>query len=251
MNRIRSIVYTTVIALVAIVLTIVFLPTLFLGEKTARNTIKIWARFAMWAMPVLTGVRYRVEGRENIPEGGALIVSNHQSLWETFALHILFSHPSVILKKELLRIPVYGWWAKRSGNIVIDRQGGARELRRLRNEAAARIADGAQIVVFPEGTRVAPGETAPYQPGVAGIYLAAGAPCVPVAHDSGRFWRKLGGALTPGVITVRILDPIPPGLERREFQQLIEARINAARPDLDGNPNRAAPAPSPELSDVG
>ncbi len=159
----------------------------------------------------------------------------------------LFSKPSVILKKELLRIPVYGWWAKRSGNIVIDREGGARELRRLRNQAAARIAGGAQVVVFPEGTRVAPGETAPYQPGVAGIYLAAGAPCVPIAHDSGRYWRKLGGALAPGVITVRILEPIPPGLDRREFQQLVETRINAARPDLDA----AAPAPSPELSDVG
>ncbi len=247
MNRIRSIVYTVVIALVAVVLTVLLAPTLFMGERIARNTIKLWARFAMWLMPLLTGVSYRVEGREHLPEGGALIVSNHQSLWETFALQILLPHPSVILKKELLRIPVYGWWAKRSGNIVIDRDGGARELRRLRDEAAARIADGAQIVVFPEGTRVAPGETAPYQPGVAGIYAAAGAPCIPIAHDSGKFWRKLGGALNPGVITVRILEPIPPGIDRREFQQLISARINAARPDL----NTRETAPAPELSNVG
>ncbi len=247
MNRFRSIVYTVLIALVAVIMTLVFLPTLFMGEKIARNTIKMWARFAMWAMPLLTGVSYRVEGRENIPAGGALIVANHQSLWETFALQVLLSQPSVILKKELLRIPVYGWWAKRSGNIVINRDGGARELRRLRDEAAARIESGAQIVVFPEGTRVPPGEIAPYQPGVAGIYLATGAPCVPIAHDSGRYWRKLGGGLKPGVITVHILEPIPPGLDRRTFQQLIKTRINDARPDLDTD----APGPSQELSDVG
>lgn len=247
MNRLRSIAYTFLIALVAVIMTIVFLPTLFMGEKTARGTIRIWARFAMWSMPLMTGVSFRIEGREHIPAGGALIVANHQSLWETFALQILLSNPSVILKKELLRIPVYGWWAKRSGNIVIDRAGGARELRRLRDEAAARIADGAQIVVFPEGTRVPPGETAPYQPGVAGIYLAAKAPCVLIAHDSGRFWRKLGGGLSPGVITVRVLEPIAPGMDRREFQDLIEHRINAARPDLDSR----APAPQAALSDVG
>lgn len=244
MNRLRSIVYTFVIALVAVVMTVIFLPTLFMGEKTARATIRIWARIAMGIMPALTGVRYRIEGREHIPAGGALIVSNHQSLWETFALQILLSNPSVILKKELLRIPVYGWWAKRSGNIVIDRDGGARALRRLRDEAATRIANGAQVVVFPEGTRVSPGEMAPYQPGVAGIYLAAKAPCVLIAHDSGRHWRKLGGGLTPGVITVRILEPIAPGMERREFQQLIEDRINAARPDL----NAGAPEHSSEQS---
>lgn len=232
-NRIRSIVFTIVIALAAVIFTIVFLPAALADEKTVKRIIRWWTRFALSAMAVIAGVTYRIEGRENIPEGGALIVSNHQSLWETIALNILFTHPIVILKKELLRIPVYGWWAIRAGNIAIDRKGGAKELRRLREETAQRVADGAQVVVFPEGTRVAPGETVSYQPGVAGIYLAVNAPCVPVAHDSGRYWRKLGGALNPGVITIRILEPIPPGLDRRTFQQVIEARINAARPDLE------------------
>lgn len=242
MNRIRSIVFTIVIAFGAVLFTIFFLPAVFAGEKITKRIIRLWAKFALAAMRLLTGVTYRVEGRENIPSGGALIVSNHQSLWETIALQLLLSNPIVILKKELLRIPIYGWWAMRAGNIAIDRQGGAKELRRLREEAAARIAAGGQIVVFPEGTRVKPGETAPYQPGVAGIYLAVDAPCTPIAHDSGRFWRKLGGALNPGEITMRILEPIPPGLDRREFQRLIEARINDARPDLEK---------TPEYSDVG
>ncbi len=232
MNRIRSIVFTFVIALGAVLFTIILLPFAFAGEATVKRIIRWWTRFALASMKIIAGVDYRIEGRENIPEDGALVVSNHQSLWETIALHLLFSHPIIILKKELLRIPVYGWWALRAGNIAIDRNGGAKELRRLREEAANRIANGAQVIVFPEGTRVEPGETAPYQPGVAGIYLAANAPCIPVAHDSGRFWRKLGGALNTGVITMRILEPIPPGLNRREFQRLIEARINGARPDL-------------------
>ncbi len=247
MNRIRSIVFTIVIALVAVLFTIVFLPAAFAGEKTTKRIIRWWTHFALGAMRVIAGVTFRIEGRENIPAGGALIVSNHQSLWETIAINALFSHPIVILKKELLKIPVYGWWAVRAGNIAIDRNGGAKELRRLRQETAARIANGAQVVVFPEGTRVKPGETTPYQPGVAGIYLAANAPCVPVAHDSGRFWAKLAGALNPGVITMRILKPIPPGLDRREFQRTIEARINAARPDLE----EAAQTDKMEYSDVG
>ena len=233
MNRIRSIVFTIVIALGAVLFTIVFLPAAFAGERVVIRIIRWWACFALAAMALIAGVTYRVEGRDNIPEGGALVVSNHQSLWETIALNLLFSHPIVILKKELLRIPIYGWWVKRAGNIAIDRNGGAKELRRMREETAARTAAGAQVIVFPEGTRVEPGKTSPYQPGVAGIYLAANAPCVPVAHDSGRFWRKLGGALDPGEITMRILEPIPPGLDRREFQRVIEQRINDARPDLE------------------
>lgn len=247
MNRIRSIVFTVVIALAAVIFTLVLFPLVFFGENTAKRIIRWWTHLALGAMAIIAGVTYRIEGRENIPAGGALIVSNHQSLWETIVLNILLSHPVVILKKELLRIPVYGWWALRAGNIAIDRKGGAKELRRIRETAAARIESGAQIVVFPEGTRVDPGETAPYQPGVAGIYLAAGAPCVPIAHDSGRFWRKLGGALNPGVITLRILEPIPPGLDRRTFQREIETRINEARPDLE----RSTPAPAREALHVG
>ena len=231
MNRIRSIVFTFVIALAAVVATIVCLPLLLSGGEAARKVVRAWSRFALGAMKVIAGVDYTVEGREHLPAGGALVVSNHQSLWETIALQLFLKEPVIIYKKELLKIPVYGWWVKRTGNISIDREGGARELRRMRETAARRIAEGAQVVVFPEGTRVKAGETAPFQPGVAGVYKAANAPCVPIVHDSGRFWRQLGGALNPGVITLRILPPIEPGLDRRAFQTLIEERINAARPD--------------------
>ncbi len=232
MNRLRSIVFTVLIALVAVAMTVIFLPTLFLGEKSVRWTIKVWSRFALGAMKLLTGVDYRVEGRENIPAGGALIVSNHQSLWETIAFQLLLPCSVIVLKKELLRIPIYGMWVKAAGNIVIDRGGGARALREMREEAARRIAEGAQVVIFPEGTRMKAAQTGPYQPGVAGIYAAASAPCHPVAHDSGRFWRKLGGALSPGTITIRFLAPLPAGMDRKTFQNVIKEKIDGARPDL-------------------
>jgi 1-acyl-sn-glycerol-3-phosphate acyltransferase len=238
MNRLRSIAFTALIALTAVIMTVIFLPALFMGENAARWTIRLWSRFSLGAMKALTGVDYKVEGRENIPAGSALVVSNHQSLWETIAFQLLLPRAFIVLKKELLRVPIYGIWVKAAGNIVIDRSGGARALREMREKAAARIAEGAQVVIFPEGTRLKAGETGPYQPGVAGVYAAAGAPCHPVAHDSGRFWRKLGGALTPGTITIRFLPPISAGVDRKAFQKTIQAAIEAGRPDLD-NQNSA------------
>lgn len=232
MNRLKSIAFTATIAIAAIVLTIICLPMIFLGEKNARKIVGLWARFSLWAMRVMTGVSFRVEGEDNIPKDGGLVVSNHQSLWETIALFALLPNAVVILKKELLRIPVYGWWVRASGNITVDRKGGAKALRAMRREAAERIANGAQVVVFPEGTRIKPGETHAFQPGVAGIYKDAGADCIPVAHDSGRFWRKLGGALEPGIITLRFMPPVPPGLDRKTFLARIEKDIADNRQDL-------------------
>ena len=153
-------------------------------------------------------------------------------MWETLAAFELLPKPVVILKKELLRVPIYGWWARPAGHLAIDRKGGAKALRALQRAAARKIAEGAQIVVFPEGTRMPPGQTRAYHSGVAGIYAAANAPCVPIAHDSGRFWRYPGIWKSPGEITVRVLPPIAPGLDRKTFLAELQARINAARPDL-------------------
>lgn len=184
-------------------------------------------------LKVLTGVSHRIEGAENIPEGGALVAANHQSMWETLALWAILPQPVAILKQELQRLPVFGWWTKVTGNIAVDRKGGAKALRAMQRNAARKISEGAQVFVFPEGTRTEPGEKRRFLPGTAGIYLAAAAPCVPVAHDSGRFWRHPGNSKTPGVITMRILEPIPPGLDRKTFLRELENRITENRPDLE------------------
>lgn len=233
MRRLGAIAFMAFLVLSALVLGVLGAPALLFGQNAGRAVVKLWARIVLGALKVFTGVRWRIEGAENLPEGGALIASNHQSMWETLVFFLLLKKPVMILKAELLRVPIYGWWAHQAGNIAIDREGGARALRAMQSAAARKIAEGAQVVVFPEGTRAPPGETMPYQPGVAGIYLRAHAPCTPVAHDSGRFWRHPGIGKTPGEITLRILPPIAPGLDRRTFLAELARRINAARPDLE------------------
>jgi 1-acyl-sn-glycerol-3-phosphate acyltransferase len=203
------------------------------GQDVTRAIIKVWAKAMLFCLKIIAGVTFRIEGPENMPkDSGALVAVNHQSMWETVALYALLPKPVMILKKELMRIPIYGWWAGRAENIPIDRKGGARALKAMRNAARNAIANGAQVVVFPEGTRIKPGVIAPYHPGAAGIYTAAGAPCYPAAHDSGRFWRYPGVLKTPGEITLKFLPPIAPGLDRKEFLRELKERIDGARPDL-------------------
>ncbi len=216
------------------------MPIMLLGRDASRRTVKAWSHFALFGLKWIAGVSYRIEGAENIPQDGALIAANHQSMWETIALYAIAPRPVIILKRELGRIPVYGWWARAAGNIMVDRKGGARALRAMTRAAKDHTDAGDQIIIFPEGTRTQPGARTKYQPGVAGIFKATGAPCVPAAHDSGRFWRHPGGQKNPGAITLRFLPAIAPGLDRKLFLAELQSVIEKARPDLvEGDP--AAP----------
>lgn len=232
MPRIGAIAFTAYLAASVLVMGVAAMPAMLFGERASRAFVKLWVRMALGALKLFAGVGWRIEGAENLPRGGAVVAANHQSMWETLALFLILPNPVFILKTELMRVPVYGWWVRPAGQITIDRKGGAKALRAMQRRAAQKIAEGRQVVVFPEGTRVAPGRTAPYRPGVAGVYLAANAPCIPVAHDSGRFWRHPGVDKRPGEITLRVLEPIAPGLDRKTFLTQLERRINAARPDL-------------------
>jgi len=232
MQRVGAFAFCIYLALTTLILGVFAAPMILFGADGARGAVKIWARTILTGLRALTGVRHRIEGAEHLPKDGAIVAANHQSMWETVVFFTLLPKPVFILKKELLRIPVFGWWAKPAGNIAVDRKGGARALRALRREAADKIARGCQVIVFPESTRLQPGEVRKFQPGVAGVYLAANAPCVPVAHDSGRHWRHPGIMKVPGEIILRILPAIAPGLDRREFLETLQERIIAARPDL-------------------
>ncbi len=229
MNAVRAIVFMAFIAVLTAVLGIFCLPALFFGPDAARAIIKLWSHGALGALKLFCGVSHRIEGRDNLPDGAAIVAANHQSMWETIALYAILKRPTMVFKQELLKIPVYGWWAKASG-VMLDRNAGAKALRALREQTAARLARGDQIVIFPEGTRGAPGGLLPLLPGVAGIYLMAGAPVTPAIHNSGSFWRHPGLAMTPGVITLTILPPIPPGLPRRDFMAKLAAALSAAAP---------------------
>jgi 1-acyl-sn-glycerol-3-phosphate acyltransferase len=215
-----------------------FLWTLFLGvlglpmvAAPRRATMafgRFWSASTLWLLGLIVGLRHEVRGRENLPAGGCVVAMKHQSAWDTLALPVVFGDPAVVLKKELLHIPLYGWYARRAGSIAVDRKAGAAALKRMVAEAKGAAADGRPIVIFPEGTRTAIGQRRPYQPGVAALYRELGVPLVPVAVNSGLFWGRRAFLKRPGRIVLEILPAIPPGLGRREVMKLVEERIEAA-----------------------
>ncbi len=196
------------------------------GRLALRRYVLGWTAFHRWATYHIAGTRVRIEG--NAAPGPALYVAKHQAMFETVELARLLDAPVIVMKRELARIPLWGWAAERYGMIVVDRDASAAALRGMMRDARAAAAEGRPVVIFPEGTRVAPGEQPPLRSGFAGLYRMMGVPVVPVALDSGLLWPRKG-PIRPGTITFRFGDPIPPGLPRAE----IEARVHAAINVLD------------------
>ncbi len=199
-------------------------PISLLGTKAIRGWAHLWVRYHKACARWLLGVRTRLEGRP--PEGACLVACKHQSMFETLEIILMLDQPAMVLKRELTDIPLWGWVTRRYGAIPVDRKGGAAALRRMMRAAEAAIAGGRPIAIFPEGTRVPPGETPPLQPGFAGLYRALKLPVVPVAVDSGRLWPKGRFVKRPGIVTMRFLDPIEPGLSRAEIEARVHAAIN-------------------------
>ena len=168
-----------------------------------------WARLMLALLRVICGIRFRVEGRENIPSTPSMILSKHQSAWETLAFQQIFPPQVQVLKRELLWIPFFGWGLALMSPIAIDRAKGRTALKNLARKGAERLAQGFWIVIYPEGTRVAPGQKGKYQAGGAWLASRTGTPVVPVAHNAGLLWGKNAFIKRPGTITVRIGPPIP------------------------------------------
>lgn len=209
-----------------------YLPVMMLPVRISKVGIKFWASSIVNMASVLAGVRFEIEGGENLPAGPAIIASKHQSAWETIAFLSLFDIPAIVLKQELLSMPFIGWYMRKLGMIAIDRAGGIQALKRLLDLAKAAIAEGRVVLVFPEGSRAAPGSRLPYRAGVGAMYNALGVDVVPVALNTGLFWGRRRFLLTPGRITIRILPAIAPGLERRSFMAQLEDRIERASDTL-------------------
>jgi 1-acyl-sn-glycerol-3-phosphate acyltransferase len=218
------------------IIAIVGAPLLLAPRRWVVAWARLWIAFVLWWLRVTVGIRHRVVGRENLPAGPAIIACKHQSSWETMAFTGLFDDIAIVLKRELLFIPVVGWAMARAGNIAVARGNGASALRGLVKQAKAAIAEGQSIVIFPEGTRVAPGEQKPYQIGTAALYRQLGVPVVPMALNSGLFWGRRKFVKRPGMITLEILPPIPPGLSREAFMEALRERIEGATARLSGNP---------------
>lgn len=224
----RSLAFTLVFyagTVVAVLTAFLLLP--FGQPVVVRHAIR-WARFHHLCTKWLLGIRNRIEGR--IPSEPCLYAAKHQSMYETLELLRIVGDPAVVLKRELADIPLFGFIAEKYGVIPVDRAGSATALRRMMRAAAeARDAHRA-VMIFPEGTRVAPGEQPPLQAGFAGLYKQLRLPCVPVALDSGRLWPRNSFLKRAGVVTIRFGEPIPPGLPREE----IEAKVHAAMNVLEG-----------------
>jgi 1-acyl-sn-glycerol-3-phosphate acyltransferase len=182
-------------------------------------------RFHRWAARAILGIRSRIDGVP--PAGSVLVAVKHQSMFETLEIMLMLDQPAMVLKRELADIPLWGWVVRRYGAIPIVRSGGAAALRRMMRAAEAAIAEGRPIVIFPEGTRVAPGERPPLKSGFAGLYRALKLPVVPVAVDSGRLWPRHRWIKRPGIVTMRFGEPIPPGLPRAEAEAAVHRAINA------------------------
>ena len=199
-------------------------PISLFGTKAIRNWARIWVGFHRVCARYLLGIRSRIEGAP--PAGAALVPVKHQSMYETLEIILMLKEPAIVLKRELTRIPLWGWVVSRYGIIPIDRGGGAVALRRMMRAAEVAIAEGRPIVIFPEGTRVAPGERPPIKPGFAGLYRALKLPVVPVAVDSGRLSPRSSFVKKSGVVTFRFGEIIPPGLKRDEIEAAVHRAIN-------------------------
>jgi 1-acyl-sn-glycerol-3-phosphate acyltransferase len=177
---------------------------------------------------MICGTKMEVRGREHLPDGPFLIAAKHQSAWDTFALIPLFRDPAIVLKDELKWIPFYGWFCVKFRHILVKRDKGPSSLKSLIRDARERASHGREVVIFPEGTRRAPGAEPDYKPGYVALYEGLGLPCVPLALNSGMFWPRRSLMRYPGTIVVELLAPIPPGLPRKEFRDRIEREIEAA-----------------------
>lgn len=229
----RSIIFLIVFYTLTLILFFVMLPTLLLPRKKALVFPNNWTRMARGLLRVICGIRVRVEGLENLPpQNGYIIASKHQSAMETTLFHGLIPNVFYVLKKELLFIPMAGLYFLKTGCIPIDRKGGARTMRKMLNGVSERLKSGMNLIIFPEGTRTAPGTKKPYSPGVALLYEQCKVPVVPVALNTGYAWPKNQIRKNPGVVTVRFLPPIEPGMERRAFLNELYNRIETAEDTL-------------------
>ena len=198
---------------------------------------RLWCRGTLVLLRVIVGLDHRIEGPENLLREPAIYASKHQSTWDTLIFALLLPDCAYVLKRELYRVPLFGQLLARSRPIAIDRAAGGSALRRMLGSAERAIEEDRAIVIFPEGTRTAPGDHGRYQPGTAALYQRLGVSVVPVALDSGLYWGRRQFVKRPGTITIRFLSPIAPGLERRDFMATLEGRIETACRALAGPPD--------------
>ena len=210
-----------------------------LPRRFIRGHIGLWPKLNFPALRALIGTRFEVRGRANIPNKPVIFAAKHQSAWDTMFFLWLDPANAYVMKAELGRIPLWGWYMQRCGHIMIDRSGGAGTMRELMRSTSNTLADGRSVVIFPEGTRTAPGATGTYHPGIAALYSQTGATVIPVALNSGLFWPRRSFQKKPGTIIIEFLEPMPAGMKRADFLVELERRIESATRRLETEAHKA------------
>lgn len=228
----RSAVFHAAFYSLTTVLAILGLPVLAMGRHAVQAYAKFWTGTSVWLLEKICGTKIDWRGLENLPRGACIIAAKHQSTLETLALTTKGTDFSYILKKELIAIPVFGWYLKGAGQVAIDRAKRGQALPDLTRQVRAALSLGRQMIIFPEGTRKRPGAPPEYKSGVSHLYTDTGALCVPVALNTGLFWPRHSLLIRSGTVTIAFLQPISPGVDKQSFQKILEERIETATAEL-------------------
>ena len=229
MNLLSSAIFSIFINIWGAIIPIIYFPVFITNSsKLADHGAKTWSIVAIFMLRKLCKIDFEVLGRENLPAEPFIIACKHQSMWETIIMHLIFYRPAYCYKKELTKIPFYGWYLRKMTGVKIDRKGGASALKNLIKQAKKYLQEKHSVILFPQGTRVPVGastEKYPYQAGVAALYLSCNVAVAPAALNSGLFWPKHQLAKKPGKITIKFLPAIYPGLTKKEFSEKLEEAI--------------------------
>ena len=228
MIRFRSLVFNIAFYVNLIVLMIIGLPMILGGRHRVFVMARLWGSTSLWLLDKICGLRVEFRGLENVPRGGYIIASKHQSILETFALLKYAPDFAYVLKRQLIFIPVFGLYLMGAEQIDIDRSRGRNAMAQISKRAGEVLADGRQVFIFPEGTRRPPGAPPLYKYGVAALYSDTGAPCLPVAVNTGLYWGRRGFTRRPGVAIIEYLPVIAPGLAKEVFAARLQSAIEAA-----------------------
>jgi 1-acyl-sn-glycerol-3-phosphate acyltransferase len=214
------------------VMNIAFLPMLAFHKIWIVRGQTVWTRGTVFLLHYICGLELEIRGRENMPSGAGLIACKHQSAFETMIFHMITKDPAMIMKKELLKIPIYGWYCKKTEMITVDRKGQTAALKAMIAQSKTALEENRSIIIFPEGTRSGVDESLDYQPGIAALYSQLNVPVHPVALNTGLFWPRKSFLCRPGRMIIEFLPPIDAGMKRREFMAELRERIESKSREL-------------------
>lgn len=235
MLLLRSLLFNAAFYAWTIAWTLMMLVAFLLPRKQAAFVQVNWSRGIAAILRITANIETEIDGLEDVPEGAAIVACKHQSVWETTIFQGLFDQPAIVLKRELMWIPIFGWYIIKMGMIPVDRKRGTSALRLMLRKAEAAKQEGRKIIIFPEGTRVSADSNTAYRSGIYGLYSRMGLPVIPVALNAGDHWKQKTIYRYPGTIRLAFLEPIEPGLPRNEFMARLQSSIDSASTSLSGS----------------